>query len=102
MEEIQDKALLSKIATCKKDFGYGRLKVFEYIGKSSKNPRETPGQVKALNDFKQLPQDNLRVTDFNTRQEVFSTISERKPLISGKLGREKPLLALLPSFSTRT
>ena len=41
-EEIQDKVLLSKIATCKGGFGYGRLNVFEYIGKSSKNPRETP------------------------------------------------------------
>ena len=63
VEEADDKTLLGKIVSCRLDFGYGCLNVFEHVEKNLRESRENTAQVKALNDFKALLLNNLDERD---------------------------------------
>ncbi len=69
MEEVQDKALLGKIVTCKRDFGSGCLSVFDHIEKNLKESQGNTTRVEALNDFKKLLRNNLSDVDLKHDKE---------------------------------
>ena len=63
VEEAEDKAFLGKIVSCRLDFGYGCLNVFEHIERKFRAFSRSTTRTKALNDFKGLLLNNIDERD---------------------------------------
>ena len=69
VHEAQDKALLGRVATCKKDFGHSCLNLLEHIEESLKMYADLPQSIKILNSFKRLLHKNLNKANLKYDRE---------------------------------
>ena len=79
VEKAQDKSLLGKIVSCKKDFGYGCLNVFDHIEKNLRESQGNTARVEDLNDFKQLLHNNLSEADIKYDREFCQQFLDEPP-----------------------